>query len=74
MEDMKPAEETEKECAGASGGNERDVTEATRRTCLTKFSESFGKVRREDGEASVGTLVKVSNSASVTNNPNISRA
>lgn len=25
MEDMKPAEETEKERAGASGGNERDV-------------------------------------------------
>ena len=65
---MKPAEETKKERAGASGGSEeRDVTEATRRTRLTRFSEDSWVVRREDGMAAGDALVKGSNSASVTN-------
>lgn len=60
------------ECLG--GSEERDVTEATRRMSVTKFSEDSWVVRREDGMAAGGTLVKGSNSASVTGTPNISRA
>lgn len=56
------------------GSEEHDVMEATRRTRVRKLSENSRVVRREDGMAAGGALLKGSNSASVTGTPNISRA